>query len=85
MVARGDPRQDVLDALCRLVEGAAGGCYCSVVLADPTGARVEHGAAPSLPASFINSIIGRAINVETGPCGMATYLNDQVISHGPDV
>ena len=80
MVARGDPRQDVLDALCRLVEGAAGGCYCSVVLADPTGARAEHGAAPSLPATFINAIIGRAINVETGPCGMATYLNEQVIS-----
>ena len=59
---------------------SAGGCYCSVVLADPTGARVEHGAAPSLPASFIDSIIGRAINVETGPCGMATCLNEQVIS-----
>ncbi len=80
MVARGDPRQDVLEALCLLVEGTAGGCYCSVVLADPAGARVEHGAAPSLPASFIDSIIGRAINAETGPCGMATYLNEQVIS-----
>jgi PAS domain S-box-containing protein len=80
MVARGDPRQDVLEALCLLVESTAGGCYCSVVLADPTGACVEHGAAPSLPASFIDSIIGRAINVETGPCGMATYLNEQVIS-----
>lgn len=80
MVARGDGRQDVLDALCRLVEAAADGCYCSVVLADATGARVEHGAAPSLPPTFINSIIGRMINVETGPCGMATHLNQEVIS-----
>lgn len=80
MVARGDARQDVLEALCLLVESTAGGCYCSVVLADPTGARVEHGAAPSLPASFIDSIIGRAINLDTGPCGMATFLNEQVIS-----
>jgi PAS domain S-box-containing protein len=80
MVARGDPRHEVLEALCLLVESTAGGCYCSVVLADPTGARVEHGAAPSLPASFIGSIIGRAINAETGPCGMATYLNEQVVS-----
>lgn len=80
MVARGDPRMQVLEALCRLVESIAGGCYCSVVLADPSGARVEYGAAPSIPQTFINAIIGREINTETGPCGMATFLNEQVIS-----
>ena len=80
MVARGDARLDVLNELCHLVESAAGDCYCSVVLADPTGARVEHGAAPSLPATFIDAIIGRAINTETGPCGMAAFLNQEVIS-----
>ena len=33
-----------------------------------------------LPASFITSIIGRPVNVDSGPCAMASYLNEQVIA-----
>ncbi len=80
MMARGHSRAAVLDALCRLVEDTVGGCYCGVLLVDPSGIRLEHGAAPSLPASFINSIIGRPVSVESGPSPMAVCLNDQVIT-----
>ena len=80
MTAAGSSMSDILAALCRLVEAAAEGCYCSVVLVDADGARLEHGAAPSLPTSFINSTIGRPVNVDSGPCAMATYLNEQVIA-----
>jgi PAS domain S-box-containing protein len=80
LVAGGGSRAAILEGLCRLVENTAGGCYCSVVLADHSGARVEYGAAPSLPQTFIDSIIGRPINTETGPCGMAAFLNQQIIS-----
>jgi PAS domain S-box-containing protein len=80
MIAGGCSLAAALDALCRLVEEAASGCYCSVVLVDPTGARLEHGAAPSLPVSFITSIIGRPVNAESGPCAMAAYTNEQVIA-----
>jgi PAS domain S-box-containing protein len=80
MVARGDSMSEVLEALCRLVESMASGCYCSVVLVDPTGTRLEHGVAPSLPASYIDSINGRPVNPESGPCAMAAYLNQQVIA-----
>jgi PAS domain S-box-containing protein len=80
MVASGHPISGILEALCRLVENMATGCYCSVVLVDPSGTRLEHGAAPSLPASFIASINGRPVNVDSGPCATATYLNEQVIA-----
>ena len=80
MVASGHSMSDVLEALCRHVESTATGCYCSVVLVDASGTRLEHGAAPSLPASFITSIIGRPVNLESGPCAMAAYLNEQVIA-----
>ena len=80
MVARGHSMSVILEALCRLVENTASGCYCSVVLVDPSGTHLEHGAAPSLPASFITSIIGRPVNVDSGPCAMAAYLNEQVIA-----
>lgn len=80
MVARGHSICGILDALCQLVECTAGGCYCSIVLVDSSGKRLERGAAPSLPANFINSIIGRPLDVESGPCAMAVCLNEQVIS-----
>ena len=80
MVAGGHSMSEILEAICRLVESTAGGCYCSVLLTDPSGTRVEHGAAPSLPASFIASINGRPVNVDSGPCAMAAYLNEQVIA-----
>jgi signal transduction histidine kinase len=80
MVAGGHSMPGILEALCQLVESTASGCYCSVVLVDPSGARLEHRAAPSLPASFITSIIGRPVNVDSGPCAMASYLNEQVIA-----
>lgn len=80
MVARGQPLPEILQSLCLLVEGSEGGCYCSVVLVDGTGTHLEHGAAPSLPPSFIGSIIGRPVNVDSGPCAMAASLNQQVIA-----
>jgi signal transduction histidine kinase len=80
MVARVHPLSAILAAICRLFESTAGRCYCSVVLVDPTGTRLEHGAAPSLPTSFIASINGRPVNVDSGPCAMASYLNEQVIA-----
>src|SRR5712691_6890323 len=80
MVARGHSMPAILDAICQFVENTAGGCYCSVVLVDPSGTHLEHGAAPSLPASFITSVIGRPVNVDSGPCAMASYLNEQVIA-----
>jgi PAS domain S-box-containing protein len=83
MVADGHSMSEILEALCHLVESTASGGYCSVVLVDPSGTHLEHGAAPSLPASLINSIIGRPVNVDSGPCAMAAYLNEQVIA--PDL
>jgi PAS domain S-box-containing protein len=80
MVAGGAPMTQILEALCRLVERTAGSCYCSIVLVDSRATRLEHGAAPSLPASFITSIIGRPVNVDSGPCAMAAYLNEPVIA-----
>jgi PAS domain S-box-containing protein len=80
MIAAGDPLQAILDGLCRLIEENGGDCLCSVVLTDLSGTRVQHGAAPSLPASFNDSIHGRPLNIDSGPCAMAAFLREQVIS-----
>jgi PAS domain S-box-containing protein len=80
MVASGHSMSGILEALCQLVEITACGCHCSVVLVDPSGTRLEHGAGPSLPGTFIAFINGRPVNSDSGPCGMAACLNEQVIA-----
>ncbi|MDW5267194.1 MULTISPECIES: PAS domain-containing protein [Acidobacteriaceae] len=80
MVAGGDSISKILDELCGFVEATVTGSYCSVVLVDSTGTRLEHGAAPSLPSTFVTAIEGRPVNIDSGPCAMAAYLNEQVIS-----
>ena len=80
MVASGSPLPMILDALCVLVEETASGCHCSILLIDSTGTVVQHGAAPSLPASYNEAMHGRPVHPEAGPCGMAAYLKAQVIA-----
>ena len=80
MVARGDSRADVLKSLCQLVEHTLEGCYCSVILVNESGTRMEHGAAPRLPGSFVAANIGQPVHGDAGPCPMAVCLNQQVIA-----
>lgn len=83
MIAWGCSLPVVLDGLCQLVEDTASGCHCSIVLLDPSGKRIQKGAAPSLPSSYNEAIDGRPVTHDAGPCGMAACLKTQVIV--PDV
>ena len=80
MIATGYGLSDILDALCRLIEDIAGGSLCGIVLVDPITNRLQHGAAPSLPLSYNESIHGRPVNLFSGPCAMAACLKEQVIA-----
>jgi PAS domain S-box-containing protein len=83
MVARGRPLPTILDAVCAVVEAAAPGCHCSIMLIDQSGTRFQRGAGPTLPSGFLDAVDGGAVTYESGPCGMAASLNTQVIV--PDV
>lgn len=80
MLATGCTLSEFLDALCRLIENIASGSLCGIVLVDPTSNRLKHGAAPSLPLSYNESIHGRPVNIHSGPCAMAAFLKEQVIA-----
>ncbi|MBV9557772.1 MAG: PAS domain-containing protein, partial [Pseudolabrys sp.] len=58
MVASGRPIPDTLEALCRLVESTASGSYCSIILLDPSGSKLQEAIAPSLPAEFNDAVRG---------------------------
>src|SRR5438093_1821229 len=64
MIARGDSRALILEALCGLVEELASGSLSSILLLDPKTNQLRHGAAPSLPIKYIEAIDGLVI----GPC-----------------
>jgi formate hydrogenlyase transcriptional activator len=80
MLATGCTLSEFLDALCRLIEDIASGSLCGIVLVDPISNRLKHGAAPSLPLSYNESIHGRPVNLLSGPCAMAAFLKEQVIA-----
>ena len=48
MVAKGDSLSDILDNLCLLVEEQSSGVIASILLMDPNGKQLRHGAAPHL-------------------------------------
>jgi PAS domain S-box-containing protein len=79
MIARGESRPVILDALCCLVEELAGGSLSSILLLDPNATRLRHGAAPSLPAPYIEAIDGSVIGPSAGSCGTAAYRAEPVI------
>jgi PAS domain S-box-containing protein len=79
MMARGDALGLILAALCRLVEDQSGNVLCSVLMLDPDGIHLRHGAAPSLPRSYTDAVDGLAIGPGAGSCGTAAYRAERVV------
>ncbi|MEY2549427.1 MAG: hypothetical protein QOD64_2009, partial [Verrucomicrobiota bacterium] len=79
MVAKGDSLADILDRLCLLVEEQSPGVLASILLMDPNGKRLRHGAAPHLPKAYTEAIDGAFIGPAVGSCGTAAYRGEQVI------
>jgi PAS domain S-box-containing protein len=79
MLAKGESLHDILDNLCLLVEGQSTGVIASILLMDPNGKNLRHGAAPHLPKTYTDAIDGTFIGPAVGSCGTAAYRAEQVI------
>jgi PAS domain S-box-containing protein len=79
MIARGAALHDSLDTLLRVIEAHCPGMLGSILLLDPDGVHVRHGAAPSLPASFVRAIDGQRIGPKAGSCGTAAFRRAPVV------
>src|SRR4029077_9090436 len=79
MVAKGDSLADILDKLCLLVEEQSSSVLASILLMDPNGKQLRHGAAPNLPKTYTEAIDGAFIGPAVGSCGTAAYRAEQVI------
>jgi PAS domain S-box-containing protein len=79
MIARDARLEEILDCLVRVVEAQFAGLLCSVLLLDEDGQHMRHGAAPSLPESYIKAIDGLCIGPKAGSCGTAMYRREPVV------
>ncbi len=79
MIAARRPLPETLDALLRLVESQSPDMLASVLLLDPDGVHVRHGAAPRLPPAYVSAIDGAAIGEGQGSCGTAASRGAPVV------
>lgn len=73
------PLNVLLDGLANYVETWADGMLCSVLLADNSTSLLVPGAAPSLPASYVQAIGSVPIEAGRGSCGTAAALREITI------
>ncbi len=78
MIAGGKPFQATLERLLRGIEAHSPDMICSILLLDPDGIHLRHGAAASLPAEFTRAIDGSAIGPQAGSCGTAAFRGEPV-------
>lgn len=69
---------DIMDILCRKVQGLAPDALCSI-LGVTSDDRLTVLAAPSLPAEFSASLEGLAIGPKSGSCGTAAFRGTPVL------
>jgi PAS domain S-box-containing protein len=79
MIAVGATLAQTLEMLVRIVEAQAPEMLGSVLLLDADGVHLRHGAAPSLPETFMRAVDGEAIGECAGSCGAAAFRREPVI------
>lgn len=79
-IAAGAALLDSLSALVLAVEDRLPGTIGSVLLLEPDGLHVRHGAAPNLPPAYTKAIDGAQIGPHAGSCGAALFLKRAVFA-----
>ncbi len=79
MISSNAPLGEILTSLVLLIESQSEEMLCSVLLLSDDGNHIRHGAAPSLPESYVAAIDGDPIGPQHGSCGTAMYRGKPVI------
>ena len=73
------PLEKTLGELLSIVESTSRtGVIGSILLLDPDGIHLRHGAAPNLPGAYCAAIDGAEIGPCVGSCGTAAYTAEPV-------
>lgn len=77
-ISRREPLERTLHLVAAGIDDSASETVASVLLLDPEGRRIRHGAAPSLPPAFVDAIEGSRLGPEMGSCGAAMERREPV-------
>ena len=80
MMATQAPLARILEALVTFIEERVPEVWGSILLLDPDGLHVRHGAAPRLPVAFCDAIEGQPIGPAAGSCGTAAWRKAPVLA-----
>ena len=79
MIATGVPLNEILNALCTIIEEYRSGTLASVLLLRPDGQHLDSVAGPSLPKSWRQEMEKLPIGPCAGSCGTAAYRGSAVL------
>ncbi|WP_345437754.1 SpoIIE family protein phosphatase [Actinoallomurus vinaceus] len=78
-IARDRPLEQILEGMALILEEQSPNLIVSVLLADPDGRHLRHGAGPSLPNFYNEAIDGISVGEGVGSCGTAAHRREPVI------
>ena len=78
LLSLGAALRDVLNVIVHFIEELDDQSIASILLLDERGEHLHHGAAPNLPADYIQVIDGAAIGPKAGSCGTSAYRREPV-------
>src|SRR6266700_1641031 len=79
MIATGVALEEILNALCLIIEEQRSGTFASVLLLNPDGVYLDVLAGPSLPKEWTEQMEKLPIGPCAGSCGTAAYRGSPVI------
>ncbi len=79
-LASNRPLAEVLEKFVLSYETQLPGMMGSILLLDPDGQHLRHGAAPHLPAAYCTAIDGGVIGPAAGSCGTAAFTGESVMT-----
>lgn len=79
MIASGVALEEILTALCLIIEEQQSGTLASVLLLNPDGVHLRVAAGPNLPDQWTQQIEKLPIGPCAGSCGTAAYRRSPVI------
>lgn len=79
-IASGELLPEVLTAIAQMIEAQARDVWASIMLLNTHGQTLRIGAAPSLPANYVQMLEGLPIGPEIGCCGTAVFTGKETVS-----
>lgn len=80
MIATDRHLDEILCAICQILDAQSPEIFSSILLADAEGKRLLNGAAPGLPIEYSQAIHGMAIGPQEGTCGTAAFRRELVVT-----